>query len=147
MRNSTLKTPVSMPTRSGAPYLEHPQPPMPSSNEFLEAKANANTQSTASTKRKRTAASENEAPVAPVKAPRKKKANTTRRAPAKVVDLVDDALEPKPEPKAKKPRTKKQEQEKRLRVFRKHAPQTYLEKLARTTSQRYDLVFLEQECS
>lgn len=140
MRNSTLKTPIKMPTRSGAPYLEHPQPPMPSSNEFLEAQADANTQSTSSTKRKRAAPSENEAPVAPVKAPRKK-ANTTKRAPAEVVDLKDDALESKPEPEAKKPRIRKPEQEKRLRVFRKHVPQTYLEKLARATSQRFGLVF------
>lgn len=132
-----------MPTRSKAPYLEHPQLPMPPSSEFFEAQANGNTQSTSSTKRKRTATSENEAPVAPVapvKASRKK-ANTTKRAPAKVVDLTDDALESKVEPKAKKPRTKKPEQEKRLRVFRKHAPQMYLEKLARATSQRYGLVF------
>lgn len=140
MRNSKLKTPIKMPTRSGAPYLEHPQPPMPSSNEFLEAQADANTQSTSSTKRKQAAPSENEAPVAPVKAPRKK-ANTTKRAPAEVVDLKDDALESKPEPEAKKPRTRKPEQEKRLRVFRKHVPQIYLEKLARATSQRFGLVF------
>ena len=129
-----------MPTRSGAPCLGHPRLPTPSSNEFLEEQANANTLSTSSTKRKRTAASENKVFIAPVKTPRKK-ANTTKRAPAKTVDPTDEALDPKPEPKPKKPRTKKPEQEKRLKMFRKHAPQTYLEKLARATSQRYGLVY------
>ncbi|EYE97855.1 RING finger protein [Aspergillus ruber CBS 135680] len=128
-----------MPTRSGAPCLGHPRLPTPSSNEFLEEQANANTLSTSSTKRKRTAASENKVFIAPVKTPRKK-ANTTKRAPAKTVDPTDEALDPKPEPKPKKPRTKKPEQEKRLKMFRKHAPQTYLEKLARATSQRMFVV-------
>ncbi|BCR85097.1 RING finger protein [Aspergillus chevalieri] len=129
MTNSTSKFLVNMPTRSGSSSLGYPQPPI-SSLKTLESQVNANIQSTFSTKRKRTAASEIETPVAPVKGPRK--ANNTQRAPAKVVGRTDDA----PEPKSKKPRTKKPEQEKRLRVFRKHAPQAYLDRLARATSQR-----------
>lgn len=139
MTNSTSKFLVNMPTRSGSSSLGYPQPPI-SSLKTLESQVNANIQSTFSTKRKRTAASEIETPVAPVKGPRK--ANNTQRAPAKVVGRTDDA----PEPKSKKPRTKKPEQEKRLRVFRKHAPQAYLDRLARATSQRYGLVCYEQKC-
>lgn len=137
MTNTAAKSPINMPTRSGSSSQEYPQTLIPSLKN-LEAQATAKTQSTSSTKRKRTAASETGPPVAPVNAPRKK-ANNAQRAPAKVIDPTLDA----PEPSSKKPRTKKPEQEKRLRVFRKHAPQTYLARLVRATSQRYGLV--EQE--
>lgn len=133
---------VNMPTRSGASYSRHFQPSI-SSFQDLEAKANTKTQRMSSTKRKRTAASDNEAPVAPAESPRKR-ANNTQRAPVEVIDLTGDAPEPEPEPKPKKqkqaPKARKAEksqEERRLKMFRKHAPQTYLEKLARATSQRY----------
>ena len=52
---------------------------------------------------------------------------------------TDDAGSPPKKPKSRPSTGEKKQEEKRLRLFRKKAPQSYLEKLARATSQRHVL--------
>jgi len=63
-----------------------------------------------------------------------------RNAPSKAVaDHAndDDAQAASSPPKKKKATPRKKDEEKRLRRFRQKAPESYLEKLHRATTQRY----------
>ncbi|KAI4141232.1 MAG: hypothetical protein LQ340_007690 [Diploschistes diacapsis] len=78
-------------------------------------------------------------PVVPARRP--------RRGGKNVVDLTaeyheNDEDEAATKPAKRKPRRKTgTDEEKRLRVWRKKAPQSYLQKLERATSQRHVMIF------
>lgn len=90
--------------------------------------------------------------MAPAKQPRSAAGSKRKAAAADVVDLTDV------EPKAKSTATAKARKstegkakadepapERRLKMFRKHAPKTYLEKLQRARTQRYIAEGKEEE--
>ena len=82
-----------------------------------------------------------EKPSAPVKPSRPKKPQGTSALPShSTYDAAHASAVTSPPPKKRKSKTgshsKAKDEEKRLRVFRKKAPLSYLEKLERATSQR-----------
>lgn len=106
---------------------------------------NYNASASSTTKRKRTTAGENDGPVDPVKSRQKRGKNHHGMMPlessVEVVDLTGD--EPEDSVMVKKPRrspkSKKSSEpvpERRARMFRKHPPNTYLQRLERVRTQR-----------
>jgi hypothetical protein len=62
-------------------------------------------------------------------------------------DGDDNGFNPTPQTPRKRPRKGEPPEEKRLRVFRKHAPQSYLERLDRVRNQRMFLIDRERKAS
>lgn len=126
--------------------------PLPSPPRSSTMTRDANT--SVITKRKRATAGETEpeVPAAPAKNARRKVDTSTGKKTVDVVDLTGNEpevggsivnpaklAELKGSSKAKGKRQDDGDApERRLRVFRKHAPKTYLEKLDRARTQRYD---------
>lgn len=100
----------------------------------------ASSRASTKTSKKRTANEVDERNTdSPTKSARRKRgANTMTSRSADMVDLTGEDVDIAATKKRNPPKKKASKgEERRARLFRKHPPKTYLERLARATSQRY----------
>ncbi|EAW10118.1 RING finger protein [Aspergillus clavatus NRRL 1] len=127
-------------TRTTAPAKS--STPSPTRPQASTAKTPNSTQST--TKRKRNADEEDDAHTTPAKSARRRKTNEQVILPdsADVIDLTASSPPTTPTKKTKSPKKRSPGElslERRARVFRKHAPKSILDRLARARTQKYDM--------